>query len=59
MPDDFKKLEGQDGRVIDDPDEIEKEIVDFYKNLYESPREQQLDQDDDFLNKIRSSRRIK
>ena len=33
MPDDFKKLEGQDGRVIDDPNEVEKEIVNFYKTF--------------------------
>jgi hypothetical protein len=35
-PDEFKEIESADGETVVDKDAIEKEIVNFYKELYES-----------------------
>ena len=54
MPDDFKILEGQGGRLLNEPDQIEKEIINFYKALYEDEKELEIEEEPDFLNNIRS-----
>ena len=55
LPDDFTKIETADGTVITDSDQIDKEIMNFYKDLYE--KEQPIDltiSDNSFFDKIQS-----
>ena len=52
MPDDFKKITREDGRETTDQDEIENEVVAFYRKLYEDPDENEIEEDDDFLRGI-------
>ena len=53
-PDNFKELKLLDGTISTDPATIEKEIVEFYKNLYENydKTHLQLNADDEFFNEI-------
>ena len=53
-PDNFKELSLSDGEIISDPKRIEKEIVSFYKNLYEDYDRTILQENDDeeFFNEI-------
>ena len=38
MPDDFVIIEKADGEKVTEPEKIEEEIVNFYKNLYEETK---------------------
>ena len=53
-PDKFQNLEGQDGTPKNEPEEIEKEIVTFYRSLYENYDKTilQEESDDDFFSNI-------
>ena len=52
MPDDFKKIIREDGSEATNPEEIENEVVAFYKKLYEDPDENKIEEDDEFLERI-------
>ena len=54
MPDQFQKIVGENGDVITDGEAIEDEIVNFYKNLYESYTPRIIDpaEDADFFNNL-------
>ena len=54
MPDQFNKIQKDNGEVVSDPEAIEEEIVLFYKNLYESytPTILDPDSDVDFFDKL-------
>ena len=52
MPDDFKTLIGEEGELLNDPEEIESAIVTFYKKLYEGQNEVEITEDDNFLDEI-------
>ena len=54
LPDDFKTIIGSNGELVE-PDEIEKEIVSFYKNLYETYDRTEIEiirDDDDFFQEL-------
>ena len=54
-PDHFKKIERAPGEVLTDQDKIEKEIVSYYKKLYEDFDGSILvDNDDEFFNEVQS-----
>ena len=52
MPDNFKLILGEDGQPITEPLAIEEEIVNFYKNLYETDRVVTTTDDNTFFNEI-------
>ena len=52
LPDNFEILQGEDGEIISDPEEIEGKIVAFYKKLYEEDNDVITENDDDFFNLI-------
>ena len=51
QPDSFDRIQRDDGVVITEPDEIESEIVNFYRNLYEL-EDVVTEADDNFFNEI-------
>ena len=54
VPDDFKSVSSASGEVTD-PDQIEREIVHFYKHLYETYDKSQLitmEEEDDFFKEL-------
>ena len=53
LPDNFELLQGENGEIITEPKDIEKEIVDFYKKLYEDVNIV-VEDDQDFFNHIES-----
>ena len=46
MPDDFVMVEKADGEKVTEPDKIEEEIVNFYKNLYEETKPVSIDRNE-------------
>ena len=54
IPDDFKSLTDNSGNVLTDPELVEKEIVDFYKRLYENKNKMVIEEEDNFLNELTS-----
>ena len=51
-PDKFVALENEAGELVTDEDDIEKEIVAFYKELYEEYEQQTSDDDPSFFDEI-------
>ena len=54
MPDDFKKIEKPDGTLVTESREIDKEIISYYKELYENGPPISVTDDDTFFNQIES-----
>ena len=52
LPDTFELIQGDDGELINEPTEIEKAIVHFYKSLYENVEELAENNDNDFFNEL-------
>ena len=52
LPDNFELLQGEDGEIVTEPKEIEEKIVNFYKKLYEDPRDFNTINDDEFFDLI-------
>ena len=52
LPDNFELLQGVNGEIISDPEDIEKSILDFYKKLYEDAGVTVKEDDQDFFNLI-------
>ena len=51
MPDDFEKIENENGDIVNEPQQIEAEIVKFYKTRYEQD-DIVINVDYDFFNEI-------